>query len=157
MITNPRKQFKFRVTIFGIPTLPAFGVQEVDLPDRELEQDEHGAGVTNIKTAGKVNIGNATFNRVMSAAVGAVSGEIWEWSRLCQDEILQTGGDPELYKKIVQIDELANDNQTALDTWYLVGCWPKLINGRQFRAAESGNTVESFELSVDGMTQNLPI
>ncbi len=156
-ILNPRKKFKYRVTILPAPHLEAFAVQEATNPDNEIEEVEHGAGNTYIKTAGMVKVGKGTINRILSANKAAVSGEIWEWARIAQDALSQSGGDPETYKRVVQVDELANDGQTALDTWYWIGAWPSLINGREFSATDSGNTVESFELTVDGLSQNVAL
>jgi len=65
--------------------------------------------------------------------------------------------DPATYKRVLQVDELANDGQTALDTWYISGAWPATINGREFSATDSANTIESVELAVDFVSQNIPI
>jgi len=154
-ITNPRKKFKYRVTILPAPALEPFAVQEITSPDLEIEEIEHGAGNTYIKTAGMIKVGKGTISRILSA--DKVSGEIWEWARLAQDALTQSGGDPSVYKRVVQVDELANDGQTALDTWYWIGAWPSMINGREYSATDSANTVESFELTVDAVSQNIPI
>jgi len=156
-IINPRKKFKFRVSFMTLPQLAEFAVQEITLSDHEIEAVEHGFGTTILKTAGQVKPGTVTLNRIISANKGAISGEFFEWQRLAQDAISQSGGDPEVYKRILVIDEMANDGQTALDTWYIAGAWPTRINGREFSRTESANTVESVELSVDYISLNAPI
>ena len=156
-ILNPRKKFKFRVTFLTLPQLEPFAVQEITLGDNEIEPVEHGFGNTVLKTAGMVKPGNVTLQRIMAASTSSVSGEFWEWARLAQDPLTQAGGDPATYKRVLQVDELANDGQTALDTWYIAGAWPATINGREFSATDSANTIESVELAVDFVSQNIPI
>lgn len=156
-LTNPRKKFKFRITILPLPYLEPFAVQEVTNPSHDIEEVEHGAGVTTLKTAGMVKIGKGSISRILSANKTDVSGVIWEWARIAQDHLFGIGGDPKDYKRVVQVDELANDGNTAIDTWYWIGCWPSTINGREFNRTDSNNTVESFELTCDGVSQNLPI
>jgi len=154
---NPRKKFNFRVTFLPLPQLEPFSVQEITLPTHEIEVVEHGFGNTVLKTAGLVKPGTVSLSRIISAYHTSVSGEIWEWARLAQDALTQSGGDPETYKRVLQVDELANDGQTALDTWYIGGAWPSSINGREFSATDSANTVESVELTVDFISQNYPL
>lgn len=156
-IINPRKKFKFRVTFLTLPKLVPFAVQDITLGDNEIEPVEHGFGNTVLKTAGIVKPGNITLSRIMGASVGTVSGEFWEWARIAQDAATQSGGDPETYKRVLQVDELANDGQTALDTWYAAGCWPTKINGREYSRTDSANTVETIELCVDYLSQNIPL
>ncbi len=155
-LVNPRKQFKFRVTFMTLPQLVPFAVQELTLGDNEIEPVEHGFGNTVLKTAGIVKPGSITLNRIMGAAAPTASGEFWEWARIAQDAATLSGGDPDTYKRVLQVDELANDGQTALDTWYAYGCWPTKINGRSFNRTDSANTVESIELAVDYLSQNIP-
>jgi phage tail-like protein len=156
-IINPRKKFKYRVTFLTLPQLEAFAVQEITLADSEIEVVEHGFGNTYLKTAGMVKPGTVSLTRILGAAKSSISGEIWEWAKIAQDPLTQSGGDPITYKRVLQVDELANDGQTALDTWYMAGAWPSTINGREFSATDSANTVETFELTVDYISQNIPI
>jgi len=158
MSLNPRKKFKFRVKFLDAPSIPYLYFQSVTLPSQEIEQDEHGEGNTIIKTGGLVKTGNATFERLLpgSGDNNAVSGEIWAWLSLVQSQRTGGGSDPKLYKKVAEIDELDHAGE-ALDTWTLVGCFPININGREFNAAESGNRIETFELSVDRMFLNATV
>ena len=157
-IINPRKLFKFRVTIIGV-AIESMYVQDVKLPDNDITADKHGEGNTSIKTAGLVEVTNATFERVLPTsntanAAESLSGQIWEWANMCQDSMTGAGADPDLYKRVVMVEELANDGVTAIDVWYLHGGWPTKINGRAFKRGESGNRVESFELAVDRVGLN---
>jgi len=150
MALNPRKKFKFAITFPSSPEIPTFHVQSVTLPDLTIEQDEHGEGNTISKTAGMAKVGNCTVERILPAGGGGgVSAAIWEWANSAQNNLDGTGSDPSVYKRIVLVEELDHDGVLALNSWFLLGAWPTTINGREFNRTESGNRVESFELSVD--------
>ena len=149
VILNPRKKFKFEVIIPNAYEIEIFGAQEVTLPDQEVEQVEHGVGVTAVKTGGLVKKGNLTINRIMSAGAGTPSGKKFvEWGLEVQNANTQVGGDPDQYGKTIIINELSNDN-IIIDTHTYTGCWPTRINGRELSRVQSENTVESVEFSVD--------
>jgi len=154
-ILNPRKKFHFEV-VFPLVTeadLPKFSVQMITIGDNEVEVVEHGYGNTVLKTAGLVKPANVTLDRIMPAGVDLVSAAygnyFWEWQKLAQNALVGSGGNPTDYKKVMEIRELANDGTSILNTWFLVGAWPSMINGREFDRTASENTVESVELAVD--------
>jgi hypothetical protein len=156
-IVNPRKLFRYKVTI-NSPDIPSFYIQDFKNPDVQITPDKHGVAGNIIKTAGIREEGNASLERLLPATKGnggfsSVSGGIWAWAALANDG-WGNGSDPDVYKREVIVEELANDGYTSLDTWTLLGCWPTSINGREFKAADSGNRVENVELSVDRVLMN---
>lgn len=153
-IKNPKKVFNFRIQFIGgnAPTLPVFSVQNVTLPDKETEADEHGHGNTVIKTAGLSRLtSNAVLERILPSTtnVSEVSKMFHDWAVEAQDPIMGTGMDESTYKRTVLVHEIANNGVTVIGTTVLYGCWPTKINGREYKRAESGNLVETVELAVD--------
>jgi len=156
---NPRKAFNFLITIQNFPELPPFGVQEVDAPSSEVESVEHGYANTVIKTAGIVKPGTLSIRRLISLDptmnLAGESEAFYWWQKQCQDATSQSGGDPDNYKHPIIVQELANSsfgdlgNVVVKSTFVYTGCWPRLINGREYRRGESNNLVESVEFEVD--------
>lgn len=148
-ISNPRKQFKFSIEIIGNNgvSLEPFLVQEVNHPDVDTEQDTHGDTVHDIKTAGRVTVGNATISKIMRAS--GPDNYVWNWRSMCQNILVGGGLIPDQYKRTVLVSEFDESGSRVINTWRWEGCWPTKINGQQNTRTESGNTIESFELSVD--------
>lgn len=151
-VKNPKKQFNFRVQIPSDPSLPIFSIQELTLPDKEVEQDTHGHANTEIKTAGLAKAGNVTLSRIMPSRgtdAPGISKYFHIWQSLAQNALTGAGAPEEVYKRAVLIHELGSDGITVINTIILIDAWPTKINGKAFKRGESGNLVEELELSVD--------
>ena len=147
---NPRKKFNFSILVSPVTTNP-FLFQKVTTPDVEIEADEHGDSNHNIKTAGKVSYSNIMCEKLQPSR--SADNYMWNWAEECQSSILGGGSTPFQYKRRVEIMEYAEDGITEINRWIAYGCWPTKINGLDLNRAESGNTIESFELSVDKLTK----
>lgn len=143
-VSNPHKKFQFSIFLFG---MNPFLAQKVTLADREIEQVSHGEGNHTIKTAGMITLGNLMVEKLFGASVP--DKLIWGWIHLVQDEFTGGGTIPEVYKKAIQIQQLATNGLTVLRTWNYIGAWPCKINGIELDRLSSDNTIESIEFSVD--------
>jgi len=163
-IKNPRKQFNFRISILPMPELPVFSVQKVTLGDSQIDITEHGFGNTTIKTAGLIKAGNLTIERLMEAANPDIVNQMFSWHWTAQNPAEQAGGIPDLYKRIIRVDELGVGAKNkvgfgaiaVVNTWYAIGAWPATINGREYDRMSSDNLIESIEFSIDYISLDLP-
>jgi phage tail-like protein len=147
-ISNPRKTFRFSIVITdpsGVIMEP-FLVQEVNHPDVDVEPVSHGDVNFDIKTPGRVQIGNATINKLMRTT--GADNYIWNWRLLCQMEGVG-GMVPDSIKRDIIVTELAEGGDNIINTWRWIGCWPTKINGQGQNRQESENTIEAVEFSVD--------
>ena len=144
-VSNPHKQFQFSIFLYG---MNPFLAQKVTTPDREIDRSEHGEGNHKIKTAGMVNIGDLVVEKISSASLA--DNLLWGWISIIQNEYSGGGVIPDVYKKAVQVQRLATDGVTVLNTWNYTGVWPFKINGVELDRASSDNTIQTIEFSVDG-------
>ena len=145
-IKNPRKKFNFSIQIVPAPINP-FLAQKVTAPEVSLAQVKHGDTNHDIKTAGRVEVGELTIEKIMTTS--GADNYFFDWLKSCQDEIIGGGLVPDQYKRQILITELAEDGTSILNTHIAIGCWPMKINGFDFSRVETDNTVESITLSVD--------
>ena len=145
-VSNPRKEFNFTIQIAPAPINP-FLAQKVEIPEITIDQTEHGDTNHDIKTAGRVKVGNINISKIMTTS--GADNYMFDWAYSCQDPIIGGGLVPRQYKRVVTITELAEDGTSALNTWVCIGCWPTKINGMKLDRQSSDNTIESIELSVD--------
>lgn len=148
-ITNPRKQFRFTVDIISPDHgfLEPYLVQEVIHPEVTIEQDTHGDVNYDIKTAGKVSVGNGTINKIMRASTP--DNFLWDWLNSCQ-WAGEGGYVPKDYKKNLIIREFNEGADGGIiNTWTWIGCWPTKLTGQTNNRTETGNTIESVEFSID--------
>ncbi len=145
-VSNPRKQFNFSIQIAEAPIQP-FLCQEVDLPEINIESTSHGDTNHDIKTGGRVIVGNTTIQKIMTTS--GADNYFYDWALLVADTVLGGGLTPDQYKRTVIISELAEDGISVINTWVLAGCWPTRINGQKLNRLSSDNSIESVELSVD--------
>ena len=143
---NPRKSFNFSITITPDPINP-FMFQKVTLPDAEIEQVAHGDTNHDIKTAGRVSYGNINAEKLQPSNQG--DAYMWSWFDACQSSIIGGGSPPEIYKKVITIEEFAEDGVTILNTWIATGVWPARLPGAEKNRLSSDNTIENIEFSVD--------
>lgn len=145
-VSNPRKQFNFSIQIAPAPINP-FLCQKVTIPEISLDTVEHGDTNHSINTAGRVKTGKVQIEKI-STTSGA-DNYFMDWLYQCQDPIIGGGAVPDDYKRIVTIQELAEDGTSVLNTWVCIGAFPNKINGTELNRLSSDNTVESVELTVD--------
>jgi len=84
-VSNPRKKFNFSIQIAPAPINP-FLCQTVDLPDISIEQTAHGDTNHDIKTGGRVSVGNLSLDKI-STTSGA-DNYMYDWAMSVQDIIL---------------------------------------------------------------------
>jgi len=147
---NPRKKFNFSIQIVPEAINP-FLFQKVTLPDSEIEADEHGDTNHSIKTAGRVSYSNLVCEKLMPS--NRSDTYMWAWFDSCQSSTIGGGLTPDEYKKTIEVVEYAEDGVTELNRWLIIGVFPVKINGLEFNRAESGNTIETIEFSVDKLTK----
>jgi phage tail-like protein len=145
-IPNPRKEFNFSIQVIGAPINP-FLVQEVQLGDISITQAKHGDTNHDIKTAGRVEVGETEINKIMTTS--GADNYFYDWAASCQDMIIGGGLIPDLYKRNLLVSELAEDGTSLLNTWVLIGAWPTKINGQKFTRTGSENSIEKLSMSVD--------
>jgi len=147
-ISDPRKQFNFRVTVNG---LNQFLVQEISIPEESIDVTEHGDFNHLIKTGGLKKIGKLIFEKISVAT--AADNWLAGWMSQVQDTFVGGGLLPSMYKKVFQVDQLAPDNVTVINTWLMVGTWPSKRNPIDFKRMGSENTMEKCEFEVDEVRQ----
>lgn len=144
-VKNPRKNFLFSIQFPKHP-INTYLCQKVTLPDIEVEQVTHGDINRDVKTAGRVSIGNLVLEKLMTTA----GSDTWvfDWLMSCQDILLGGGLPPSYYWETVVVSELAEDGTTVLNTHVYDEVWPCKISGLDFDRTSSENTIEKVEFSV---------
>ena len=144
-VKNPRKNFLFSIQFPKHP-INTYLCQKVTLPDVEVEQVTHGDINRDVKTAGRVSIGNLVMEKLMTTA----GSDTWvfDWLMSCQDILLGGGLPPSYYWETVVVSELAEDGATVLNTHIYDEVWPCKISGLDFDRTSSENTIEKVEFSV---------
>lgn len=150
-VKNPRKKFLWQLVFIKHPINP-YLFQNVTLPEVTIEQVSHGDINRDVKTAGRVSIGNFTASKLETTT----GSDTWLWDWLCsvQDMILGGGLTPSLYWEQVQVNELAEDGKSILNSWMLSEVWPTKLNGQELDRLSSDNTIEEIEFSV-GLVEKL--
>lgn len=147
-ISSPRKKFNWSIQIVPAPINP-FLAQKVTLPEIGLGVAKHGDTNHDIKTAGRVEIGDMTIEKI-STTEGA-DNYFFDWLKSAGDEIIGGGLIPDQYKRQILVTELAEDGTSILNTWICIGCFPNKINGLELDRMDTENSIESITLSVDKM------
>jgi phage tail-like protein len=147
-IENPRKEFNFSIQIAPAPINP-FLAQDVTLGEISIAQTKHGDTNYDVKTAGRVDFGNLTIDKIMTTS--GADNYMFDWGLQCADAMIGGGLPPSQYKRTVILTELAEDGTSVLNTWICEGAWPTKINGQKFSRGSSDNSMEKIELSVDRM------
>ena len=127
-VKNPRKKFLWQITFVNHPLNP-YLFQKVNLPEITIEQVEHGDVNRSVKTAGRVTVGNMSANKLETTS--GSDTWLWDWLNSCQD-----------------MDELAEDGVSILNSWICEEVWPCRINGQELDRMSSDNTIEDLEFSV---------
>ena len=121
-------------------------VSKLYLPDIEIDQVAHGGVNRDVKTAGRVTIGNLIVEKLMTTA----GSDTWlhDWLYSCQDHIVGGGLVPSQYWETAIVNELAEDGVSVLNTHVFEEVWPCKITGLDLDRMASENTIESIEFSV---------
>lgn len=143
-VSNPRKVFNFIIEVDGIDQ---WEVQKVTLPEISVEQVEHGDTNHAIKTAGRVTVGNMTFEK-LKPMPGADLGA-FNWLRTAQSQVAGGGALSHIYKKNLVIKEMDSTGTTTLNRHICVGVWPTKVSQNDLDRNSSDNIIQSIELSVD--------
>ena len=143
-ISNPRKSFLFSITFTKHP-INTYLAQKVTLPDLEVEETTHGDINRDVKTAGRVKVGDLIVEKLM--ATSGADTWAYDWLSACQDMLLGGGLVPSEYWETAIISELAEDGVSVLDQWLCDEIWPKKINGLELDRTSSDNSIEHIEFS----------
>lgn len=144
-VKNPRKKFLFSISFPNHP-INAYLCQKVTAPDIEIDQVTHGDINRDVKTAGRVSVGNMTVEKLMTTS--GSDTWIWDWLFSCQDMILGGGLVPSDYWEVVEVSDLAEDGVSVLNVHHYEEVWPCKISGLEWDRTASENTIESIEFSV---------
>lgn len=147
---NPRKRFNFSITITPDPINP-FLFQKVTVPDIEIEAVAHGDTNHDIKTPGRVTYGNIVCEKLMASNLG--DAYLWSWLDACQSSTIGGGSPPDIIKKVITIEEFAEDGATVLNTWRASGVWPCKLGGQELDRNSSDNSIESVEFCIDKLNK----
>jgi phage tail-like protein len=145
-IENPRKDFNFSIQIVGEPINP-FLVQKVKLGDISINQTKHGDTNHDIKTGGRVEIGDLELEKLLTTS--GADNYMFDWAYSVQDVMLGGGLVPNQYKRTIIVNELAEDGTSVLNSWINIGCWPSKINGQDLSRMTTDNSLEKISFSVD--------
>lgn len=144
-VKNPRKKFLWSVNFVKHPINP-YLCQKCTLPDVSIDQVSHGDVNRDVKTAGRVSVGNLTIEKLLTTS--GSDTWVWDWLFSCQDHIIGGGLVPSDYWETISVSELAEDGKTVLNTHIFTEVWPTKIDGLDFDRMASENTIEKIEFSV---------
>lgn len=144
-VKNPRKKFLWSINFVKHPINP-YLFQKCTLPDISIDQVTHGDVNRDVKTAGRVSIGNLIIEKLLTTS--GSDTWVWDWLFSCQDHILGGGLVPSDYWETISVNELAEDGKTVLNQHFYTEVWPCKIDGLDFDRMASENTIEKIEFSV---------
>lgn len=144
-VKNPRKRFLWQIVFVKHP-INAYLFQSVTIPEITIEQVSHGDINRDVKTGGRISVGN-----LIATKLETTSGSdtwLWDWLMSVQDLLLGGGLTPSEYWETVLINELAEDGVSILNSWTCTEVWPTRVNGQELDRMSSDNTIEEIEFSV---------
>lgn len=147
-VKNPRKKFLWQIIFVKHPINP-FLFQTVTLPEVTIEQVSHGDINRDVKTGGRISLGN-----LIASKLSTTSGSdtwLWDWMMAVQDLQLGGGLTPSQYWETIQVNELAEDGKSILNSWVCTEVWPTKLNGQELDRVSSDNSIEEIEFSVGSM------
>lgn len=144
-VKNPRKKFLWQIAFVKHPLNP-YLFQEVSIPELEIEQVSHGDINRDVKTGGRITVGNLVCRKLESTS--GSDTWLWDWLMSVQDLILGGGLTPSEYWETVRVDELAEDGVSILNSWICEEVWPSKVNSQDLDRMSSDNTLEEIEFSV---------
>ena len=95
-VKNPRKKFLWQIVFVKHP-INAFLFQKVGIPEVSIEQVSHGDVNYDVKTAGRVSVGNLTASKLETTS--GSDTWLWDWLMSVQDMLLGGGLTPSQYKE----------------------------------------------------------
>jgi phage tail-like protein len=143
-VANARKVFQFIVEVAGVNQ---FEIQKVTLPEVEIEKVAHGDTNHDIKTAGRIMIGDMTWEKIRPLPQS--DRFAWDWLMLAQNQLLGGGQLSLGYKRIVIIKEMDTTGAVAVNRWFCEGVWVTKVSQSDMDRLASDNIVETITLSVD--------
>lgn len=144
-VKNPRKRFLWQISFPKHP-VNSYKFQSCQLPEISIEATAHGDINRDVKTGGRVTVGNMTVRKLMTT--DGSDTWFWDWLNSVQDMILGGGLTPSEYWENAIVQELAEDGVTVINTWYMTEVWPCRVNGMDLDRTSSENTIEEIEFSV---------
>lgn len=143
-IANTRKVFNFVVEIAGVNQ---WEIQKVTIPEIEIEKVMHGDTNHDIKTPGRVTVGDLVFEKIRPMPAPDMFG--YNWLKQAQD--IQTGGGNLAlgYKRDLIIKEMDAGGTITLNKWIVTGAWVCKLASSDLDRQASDNIVETLTLSVD--------
>lgn len=144
-VKNPRKKFLWSI-VFAKHPINAYLFQSVQLPEVSIEQVSHGDINRDVKTGGRISIGNLVCRKLETTS--GSDTWFWDWLNSVQDITLGGGLVPNQYWETCTVNELAEDGVSILDTWVCTEVWPTKVNGQELDRMSSDNTIEEIEFSV---------
>ena len=144
-VKNPRKKFLWSISFPKHP-INTYLFQTCQLPDIEIDQVAHGDVNRDVKTAGRVTVGNLVVEKLLTTA--GLDTWLQDWLYSCQDMIAGGGLVPSEYWETAIVNELAEDGVSVLNTWLLEEVWPCKVTGLDLDRMASENTIENIEFSV---------
>lgn len=145
---NPRKKFLWTLEFEGLEPLLA---QKVSLPKISIETAEHGSGNLLVKTGGMVKLTELEVSKLMFANKN--EGWAYEWLKKVANPETGSNGVPTDYKKNGYLVYLQPDQETILQKWQLIGCFPKEYEIEELDKTSSDNLIEKITISVDYMVK----
>lgn len=142
-VANPRKGFNFKVEIGGIDQ---FEIQNVKLPEPEIEVVEHGDTNRKVGTGGLVKYSDLVLTRI----VPVTNSDVWAWVWLGAVQNPATGGGalPSVYTQDLVLKEMDTTGLVTVNRW-IIECWPKKIKQSDFSRVKSENVMEEVTLHVN--------
>lgn len=143
-VANTRKVFNFIVEIAGVNQ---FEIQKCTIPEIEIEQVKHGDTNHDIKTPGRITVGDLVFEKLRPLPAPDNFG--YQWLSQAQD-IMTGGGNLALgYKRNIVIKEMDAAGTATVNSWKCNGCWIFKMSQSDFDRMASDNIIETLTLAVD--------
>jgi phage tail-like protein len=143
-VPNTRKVFNFVVEINGVDQ---FEIQKVTVPEVEVAKVMHGDTNHDIKTAGRVSVGDMTFEKVRPAPQSDTWA--WDWLMEAQDPTTGSGKLPTDYKRMCIVKEMHPNGRQTLNRWLCEGVWVTKVSQSDLDRNADDNIMETVVLSVD--------
>lgn len=138
-IRNVRKVFNFVIQINGIDQ---FRCQKFKIPDIETEVTKHGDTNKDVKTPGRVVIGEWTAETI--TPIESTTDEVWNWLLRAQNPTTGTGGLANDYMEVVTVREVAPNGRTILNTYILDEAWISKISKVTYDRMSSDNIIDTI-------------
>lgn len=147
-IANTRKVFNFRVEIDGVDQ---WEIQKVTIPELEIEEVLHGDANRDVKTAGRIKVGDLVMEKLRPLPFSDVWG--WNWFNRAQNQ-LTGGGELQVnVNKTFVVKEMSTDGVTTVNRWLVAEAWVKKLSQTDFDRATSDNVIETVTFSVGTCTR----